>query len=159
MKITIYELLGLIKDGKAPKKIRVDDYILELVENETNWKFAYIDGYDDYLFVDYHLRLDDTLEILEEVEDKEYECIEEIQFKEEETISIKNILKMGNTINALIRNQKYILDYIKQLENNWKELKKWLEKQRTFYHWNTQGYSMSRYDEVLDKMQEIKVEE
>ena len=31
MKITIYELLGLIKDGKAPKKIKYDGdiYILE----------------------------------------------------------------------------------------------------------------------------------
>lgn len=27
MKITIYELLGLVKDGKAPKKIKYDDKI------------------------------------------------------------------------------------------------------------------------------------
>ena len=61
--------------------------------------------------------LNDEIEIIEEVEDKEYEDIEEIQFKEEEeTISVKNILKMGNTINALIRNQKYILERINRGE-------------------------------------------
>ena len=33
MKITIYELLGLVKDGKAPKKIRITGNIYEFDEN------------------------------------------------------------------------------------------------------------------------------
>ena len=66
MKITIYELIGLIKNGKAPKKIKVDDYISYLIENETNWVLTYIDDSNDYLFRDYFLRLDDEVEIIEE---------------------------------------------------------------------------------------------
>ena len=31
MKITIYELLGLVKDGKAPKKIKTNTGIFKLV--------------------------------------------------------------------------------------------------------------------------------
>lgn len=31
MKITIYELLGLVKDGKAPKKIAYNSVILEYI--------------------------------------------------------------------------------------------------------------------------------
>lgn len=38
MKITIYELLGLVKDGKAPKKIKWEDTI-----------YAYSDYDKDYL--------------------------------------------------------------------------------------------------------------
>lgn len=72
MKITIYELIGLIKDGKAPKKIKVDDYISYLIENETNWVLTYIDDSNDYLFRDYFLRLDDEVEI---IEDKKIEKI------------------------------------------------------------------------------------
>lgn len=45
MKITIYELLGLIKDGKAPKKIKYEYSIYELTperndyycKNEMRW--------------------------------------------------------------------------------------------------------------------------
>ena len=33
MKITVYELLGLIKDGKAPKKIKYDGYTFEYKQN------------------------------------------------------------------------------------------------------------------------------
>lgn len=123
MKITIYELLGLLKDGKAPKKIKVDSYILDLVENETNWKLAYIDGYNDYLFVDYHITLNDEILVLEEVEDKEYEDIEEIKILTDDTnmnyvandeygkLSYANSdLLFANRINVLIRNQKKILE-------------------------------------------------
>lgn len=34
MKITIYDLLGLVKDGKAPKKIRYNNEVWEL--NDDN---------------------------------------------------------------------------------------------------------------------------
>ena len=66
MKITIYELLGLIKEGKAPKKIKIDGYILKLQENETYWKSKYIDKQGDSLFLDYHITLNDEVEIIEE---------------------------------------------------------------------------------------------
>lgn len=40
MKITIYELLGLVKDGKAPKKIKFRN---EIYEYENNIKDSFID--------------------------------------------------------------------------------------------------------------------
>jgi hypothetical protein len=39
MKITMYELLGLLKDCKAPKKIKIDNIIYELDE-EANMYFT-----------------------------------------------------------------------------------------------------------------------
>ena len=35
MKITIYELLGLIKDGKAPKKIKYENREYYLYDNKS----------------------------------------------------------------------------------------------------------------------------
>lgn len=40
MKITMYELLGLVKDGKAPKKIKFKN---EIYEYENNIKNSFID--------------------------------------------------------------------------------------------------------------------
>jgi hypothetical protein len=37
MKITMYELLGLVKDGKAPKKVRYND---EIYDTETSNNFS-----------------------------------------------------------------------------------------------------------------------
>ena len=64
MKITMYELLGMVKDGKIPKKIKYDGKLYEFdeskdnyYENETcsiNW---------DYVAI---YCLNETVEILEE---------------------------------------------------------------------------------------------
>ena len=49
MKITIYELLGLVKDGKAPKKILLngiafeyqgDDYLYKDEDKKEHWLFS-----------------------------------------------------------------------------------------------------------------------
>lgn len=57
MKISIYDLLGMIKDGKAPKKILWKDNVFGLSEDNKN----YIDGDSYWLFIDY-----DWIEILNE---------------------------------------------------------------------------------------------
>lgn len=72
MKTTIYELLGMIKDGKAPKKIKYDYQIWnyrERTDLEGNILFReYIneeterDLFDEYLIPDI---LNDEVEILE----------------------------------------------------------------------------------------------
>lgn len=84
MKITIYELLGLVKDGKAPKIIKLRNEIFEYksniengfidyvgTEKETNTKFylsSYIgNNYANDIFTD-------EVEIIEE--DKKIEKIE-----------------------------------------------------------------------------------
>lgn len=78
MKITIYELLGLMKDGKAPKKIKYDGDIYILKSNAIFELFAYetID-YNKFntdgerlgktLFLDNHyMHLYDEVEIIDE---------------------------------------------------------------------------------------------
>lgn len=63
MKITIYELLGMIKSGKAPKKIKVYGKIY--INNNCN---CYLDEKDKSLCdnVEIPMFLNDEVEILEE---------------------------------------------------------------------------------------------
>ena len=53
------------------------------------------------------------IENLEEVEDKEYENIEELKLNECFPNVEDDITELKETINALIRNQKYILEQLK----------------------------------------------
>ena len=124
MKITIYELLGLIKDGKAPKKIKepqgsyIETYVFDKKEQ---W---YITKDDTTKMNIWNKeRLSNEIEIIEEVEDKEYEDIEEIKSTINGRImckydgeqhyldtNIKDKAVYVPLLNALIRNQKYILE-------------------------------------------------
>ena len=63
-KTTIYELLGLIKDGKAPKRVQWKDETFTYICESKDYK----DEVNDNLFVDYEWQdmLNDEVEILEE---------------------------------------------------------------------------------------------
>lgn len=63
MKIDIYTLLGMIKDGKAPSRIVVFNEIMTLDTSKLDYK----DNAGDYLFEDYEWLkwLDNEVEILE----------------------------------------------------------------------------------------------
>lgn len=64
MKITIYELLGLVKDGKAPKKIKYDGTLYSYSENDD---FYYWEGLSLYReFATNGNCLDNEVEIIEE---------------------------------------------------------------------------------------------
>ena len=66
MKITMYELLGLVKDGKAPKKIKINNKILNL-ENGKELEYRFEKG--GTLCWDYYIelkKLNDEIEIIEE---------------------------------------------------------------------------------------------
>ena len=89
MKITIYELLGLVKDGKAPKKIKYngDIYFLESDEIFEFFTYKTID-YNKFntdgerlgkaLFLDNHyMHLYDEVEIIEEDKKISFEKIEQ----------------------------------------------------------------------------------
>ena len=136
MKITIYELLGLVKDGKAPEKIKyrnkiyfrswcdymgdepIDEYYYDSEQNSWNDELC--------------LKLDDEIEIIEEVEDKEYEDIEGINYypknKTEFQVDYyedgelkhfclnKKQRYFADKINALIRNQKKIIERLEKGE-------------------------------------------
>lgn len=119
MKITLYELLGLIKDDKAPKKIRCFGH---------DYEFSIVDGDIDYIVIDKETGVEryltdvvgenylsiiffTTVEILEE--EKEIEELEkDVEYIEHPEKDYPNKIerkyyydrdKMGNKINELVR--------------------------------------------------------
>jgi len=121
MKITIYELLGLIKDGKAPKKIRVYGEISEDIFTFNKNADVYYDDDCNTLGYKYNLEvmLDSEIEIIKEVEDKEYEdidswgkgALEEVKTKKLEIKSLQKYIEiLMETQNQLIKNQKKIIE-------------------------------------------------
>lgn len=106
MKITIYELLGLVKDGKAPKKIRYDGTIYEYIENDD---FYYWEGLSLYReFATNGNCLDNEVEIIEEDKKIDFEEIEELTCNEYDFET--------RTINSLIKNQRKLIDEINNLK-------------------------------------------
>ena len=116
MKITIYDLLGLVKDGKAPKKIKfrneiyeyknnIEDVFIDYVgiEKETNERFylsSYIgNNYISDIFTD-------EVEILDEAKEdkiqKIYHCETSLIQNEVEIFITKNLNQMVDKINELI---------------------------------------------------------
>ena len=66
MKITMYELLGLVKDGKAPKKIIYNNIELEYDADTRDYYFYYDKYLFEYKFADCVNFLEDEVEIIEE---------------------------------------------------------------------------------------------
>lgn len=69
--ITIYELLGLIKDGQAPKKIKYKDNIYYYFSNKVDlYKYETMptefQGSLSLIMNNMHLNLNDKVEIIEE---------------------------------------------------------------------------------------------
>lgn len=104
MGLTIYELLGLIKDNKAPKKIRCFGHDYEFSINDESIDYVEIDketGVNRYLtdvIGDNYLGFifSTTVEILEE--EKE---IEELSLLGDPRVTCKN--EIINKINELVR--------------------------------------------------------
>ena len=109
--ITIYELMGLIKDGKAPKKIKCND--INYQTNEIEW-------FTLKMFELNHLEkaLNTKIEILPE-ENNEWKDIKEIEdnyntvsLDEREDIFRAKFNDNSNIfacrIDLLIKNQKYL---------------------------------------------------
>lgn len=127
MKITIYELLGLIKDGKAPKKIKVTGRIYEYDENydfyytksnKANYNVS-LGGMEDEINLIANA-FNENVEILEPIED-EFIDIEEIIYPDlnknfDFEMKHKDIEKTYDAINDLIKNQKKIIDKLKDSE-------------------------------------------
>lgn len=114
MKITIYELLGLVKDGKAPKKILLngiafeyqgDDYLYKDEDKKEHWLFS-TSYTDKYIWLENFLKAE--VEIIEEP--KKIEKLDEIlmindlipPYGENEYKAWKNIIIQLNKINELI---------------------------------------------------------
>ena len=113
MKITIYELLGLVKDGKAPKKVRFDNVIWNKVYGENN--ILYEDEYDNDLFVYFFRKnldftLNDEVEILEE-EKKIPEKIKLYTLSNNDSADFTTLQDFNNR--DIQRTINWILDYLK----------------------------------------------
>ena len=128
--ITIYELIGLIKDGKAPKKIKVDN---EIYNFHKGMETSYILGDNEDIELNFNYYIENDLlnkkdiEILPE-ENDEWEDIEEINIENDgHNDFIKNEYgtRCGLTkhskiivekVNQLIKNQKYLKERIDENE-------------------------------------------
>lgn len=66
MKITMYVLLGLVKDGKAPKKIKFGNIELEYDEECEDYYRYYGGGLFEHKFENCKNFLNDEVEIIEE---------------------------------------------------------------------------------------------
>ena len=108
MKITIYELLGLVKDAEAPKKIAYNSVILEYAEGNEDYYSYYGRGLFEYKFTTCNDFLNDEVEIIEEPKKIEYEQIEELTCNEFDFEK--------KTINSLIKNQRKLIDEINNLK-------------------------------------------
>lgn len=81
MKITIYDLLGLVKDGKAPKKIRYNNEVWELNDDNEYENNNYDKSLLEKLFYELYTLdfINDKVEIIEEPKK-----IEKIEIYEDE---------------------------------------------------------------------------
>ncbi len=122
--ITIYELIGLIKDGKAPKKIKVDN---EIYNFHKGMETSYILGDNEDIELNFNYYIENDLlnkkdiEILPE-ENDEWEDIEEINIENDghnDFIKNEHGTKCGLTkhskiiaekVNELIKNQQKIIE-------------------------------------------------
>lgn len=70
-KITLYELLGLIKDGKAPKEIKYNNYLLSFDDIDEDYYCEFYGNLFEYLFTNIKTTdlLNNEIEILDD-EDK-----------------------------------------------------------------------------------------
>ena len=128
--ITIYELMGLIKDGKAPKKIEYDGYIWEYCKNDYDYYSIEKEMILSNEYINILEYLDDIVEILPE-ENDEWEDIEEINSNADNTLFVMecytgipekaqdwNFNILENEINKLIKNQKYLKEKIDNVKDD-----------------------------------------
>lgn len=100
MKITMYELLGLIKDGKAPKEIKYENFVYSWVRKYKTYTRYDIPGKDLYITTN---NLNDEVEIIEENKKiehckgyEDFDCMDELieHLREKIDILIDEINKM-----------------------------------------------------------------
>lgn len=109
----IIDLLNKIAKGEdVPKKITLDNYVFEFNKTYEQYHNKYETNLLEHISDYNYSGLNDEIEIIEEVEDKEYEDIEELSYVgyTSNTHEVDKELYYIRTINALIRNQKKILE-------------------------------------------------
>lgn len=119
--ITLYELLGMVKDGKAPKKIKYENREYYLYDNKSYLSTDKTRFFDKIYFSDLNIEV----EILDE---EEFEYIDKLDIEDNAmnrseryirksdnklvTLSVSDYV-LANKINQLIKNQKKIIERLK----------------------------------------------
>ena len=119
--ISIYELLGMVKDGKAPKKIKYENREYYLYDNKSYLSTDKTRFFDRIYFCDLNIEV----EILDE---EEFEYIDKLDIEDNAmnrseryirksdnklvTLSVSDYV-LANKINQLIKNQKKIIERLK----------------------------------------------
>lgn len=111
MKITMYELLGLVKDDKAPKKIVYNDIELEYDEDTNDYYLYYGKYLFEYKFAECVDFLNDGVEIIEE--DKKLEKLT-IDSEWEKGVYV---LDLNGLNNNLLRLTKYVIMLSDEINN------------------------------------------
>ena len=113
MKTTIYELLGLVKDGKAPKKIKYNNIELEYDEKDDDYYSYYGGGLFEFKFSNCLNFLNDEVEI---VDDEEWKTIEDFpnyeistkgNIRTKEYCDGRNHIRQSKLLNKQINNVGY----------------------------------------------------
>lgn len=137
MKITIYELLGLVKDGKAPGKIKTNTGIFKLEIEDGQLHYRCNDG--GILIFDYYIennKLNNEVEIIEEepkpitkesIEALGYACGEIRKCFENgwnKSLENKPLIEEPNKIEKCKNYEDFLAidDYIEHLKNKIDEL-------------------------------------
>ena len=129
MKITIYELLGLVKDGKAPKKILLngikfeyqgDDYLYKDEDKKEHWLFS-TSYTDKYIWLENFLKAE--VEIIEE--SKKIEKLEPVRGSDLSDLTDKDMVLKNNalielckTLNNMNNKINELIDEINNLKEN-----------------------------------------
>lgn len=118
--ITMYELLGMVKDGKAPKRIRIRSaggvYDKEFYFDGNI--YMYKDEYEEYAMTDdisIEMSLNDEVEILEE--EKKIPEKEKI-YKIEDDLPYESLIVWQRANNKIFEKQiNEIIDYLDYLKS------------------------------------------
>ena len=118
MKVTIYELLGMIKNCKAPKKIKIDEKVY--INNGCN---CYLDENDKSLCdnIEIPMYLYDEVEIIEEPQ--EHKIPEKLTKTTLYGVPILNKKELSNITLTNKRDIVYIKDKINEIIDYLEEIK------------------------------------
>lgn len=114
MKITMYELLGMIKDGKAPKKIEYEGYLLSWDNVDKDYYCEEYGNLFEYLFCEFQTTelLNFTVEIL-----KEKKIPEKIEYYDDSIAwVIDDVGQLSDVDKVIIDKLNDVIDYLKSEE-------------------------------------------
>ena len=121
MEITMYELLGLVKDDKAPKKISYNNIELEYDKDAKDYYSYYGKYLFEYKFADCVDFLEDEVEIIEEP--KKIEKLYPVRGSDLADLTSKNVALKNNPLIELCKALKNINNKINELIDEINNLK------------------------------------